>query len=184
MGEHFLFLSYKRGPLTTPVLERFYNRVRVELAGRRVHPFFDRKSIDAGEQWEQKIDHFMNKATLFTAFISIDFWLSAQCMRELDLAIGRYEAEGTPRLLFILADKLNPSDLAFDESRARRRVGAAAAAAGQAQVNRVKSVGQFNFLGPYDAAGSLVRVVFERPVKADLQLAQLVSAMKGLKELA
>ena len=183
MTEHKLFLSYKRGPETTPVVERLYNRIRVELMGRKVKPFFDRKSIEAGEAWEAKIDDFMKTATMFVAFISIDFWLSTQCMRELELAVDRYEVEGAPRLLFILADQLAPSDLAFDEQWASRREGAAAATVAGARVNRVKAIGQFNFLGPYDAAGALVRLEFEHPTKVDLQLAQLVATIKGLKEL-
>lgn len=47
----------------------------------------------------------------------------------------------------------------------------------------MKSIGQFNFLGPYDVAGALVRLEFENPAKIDLQLAQLVATIKGLKEL-
>lgn len=183
MDEQFLFLSYKRGALTTPVVERLYNRVRVELKGRKVQPFFDRKSIESGDAWEQKIDDFMKTATLFAAFISIDFWLSAQCMRELELAIDRYETQGAPRLLFILADQLSPSDLEFDDAWAGKRDDAASAAATVARVNRVKAIGQFNFLGPYDDAGALVRLEFENPARIDLQLAQLVTTIKGLKEL-
>lgn len=183
MEDRFLFLSYKRGPLMTPAVERLYNRVRVELKGRKVQSFFDRKSIESGDAWEGKIDDFMKTATLFAAFISIDFWLSAQCMRELELAIHRYEKQGAPRLLFILADQLSPSDLAFDDDWASRRDDAASAAATVARVNRVKAIGQFNFLGPYDDAGALVRLEFENPAKLDLQLAQLISTIKGLKEL-
>ena len=183
MTEHNLFLSYKRGPETTPVVERLYNRIRVELMGRKVKPFFDRKSIEAGEAWEAKIDDFMKTTTLFVAFISIDFWLSAQCMRELELAVDRYEVEGAPRLLFVLADQLAPSDLAFDEQWASRRENATAAAEARARVNRVKSIGQFNFLGPYDAAGALVRLEFENPAKIELQVAQLVASIKELREL-
>jgi hypothetical protein len=183
MTECKLFLSYKRGPETTPVVERLYNRVRVELMARNVRPFFDRKSIEAGDAWETKIDDFIKTASLFAAFISIDFWLSTQCMRELEMAVDRYEKEGAPRLLFILADQLSPSDLAFDEQWASQREDAVAAAAARSRVNRVKAIGQFNFLGPYDDAGALTRLEFENPAKTDLQLAQLVATMKKLKEL-
>lgn len=77
MTERNLFLSYKRGPETTPLVERLYNRFLVELRTRNVKTFFDRKSIEAGEAWETKIDNFMKTAAFFVAFISIDFWLSA-----------------------------------------------------------------------------------------------------------
>ena len=154
---------------------------------------FDRKSIEAGEKWEDGIDSFMAKATLFVAFISVDFWLSGQCRRELDLAIARHEQEGVPKLLFVLADPLDPNDLAFDEEAARRQVDSDVPSEARAQraadaaqrVRKVKAVGQFNFLGPYaEHSGALVRLEFENPAKVDLQLAQLVESIKSLKEVA
>lgn len=190
MVKHFLFLSYKRSAATTPAVERLYKRIKVLLASRGVEPFFDRKSIEAGEAWEAGIDGFIAKTTLFVAFISVDFWLSEQCRRELDLAIARYETEGVPKLLFVLADPLNPNDLAFDETQARQHVVAdvpaeerdrLAADAAQ-RVRRVQGIGEFNFLGPYEPnSGALVRLEFEDPAKIDLQLAQLVESIKGLK---
>lgn len=178
MDRHPLFLSYKRGPITTPVVERLYRRIKVQLASRGVEPFFDRKSIEAGEPWEPAIDGFIARATLFVAFISIDFWLSEQCRRELDLAIKRYETEGRPRLLFVLADPLDPNDLAFGDAAVRKSPDAAA------RMRKVESIGWFNFLGPYaPGSGALVRLEFETPAKADLQLAQLVESIKGLEEV-
>ncbi len=193
MSKQFLFLSYKRGPNTTPVIERLFSRITVQLQGREVVPFFDRKSIEAGEPWEAGIDNFIAKTTLFVAFISIDFWLSDQCRRELDLAIHRYEIEKAPKLLFVLADQLDPNDLAFDKEAARKQLGEAVPDEAKLEqvedaarrVATVRGIGQFNFLGPYDDhSGALVRLMFEDPVKADLQLAQLVESIKQLKVLA
>ena len=190
MATHPLFLSYKRSAETTPVVERLYKRIKVQLTKHGVEPFFDRRSIEAGDTWQKGIDDFMARATHFVAFISIDFWLSEQCRRELDLAIGRYKKEGVPRLLFVLADQLSPNDLAFDETEACSHTDANASAAdGQRhvaeaaeRVRKVKGIGEFNFLGPYDPqSGALVRLEFENPAKADLQLAQLVESIKGLK---
>ena len=194
MTEHYLFLSYKRGPDTTAAVERLFKRIKVELHSRGVKPFFDRRSLEAGDEWEAGIDDFIAKTTLFVAFISIDFWLSDQCRRELDLVIKRYEEEGTrPKLLFVLADQLDPTDLAFDEEEARTHLDAAMQSQAGTQliadaaqrVRKVKGIGQFNFLGPYDErSGALVRLEFENPTKVDLQLAQLVKSIKELKEVA
>jgi hypothetical protein len=175
-----LFISYKRGPQTTPGAERFYNRIKVELSHCGIEPFFDRKSIDAGEQWEGKIDDCIKTAKFFVALISIDFWLSPQCMRELKLAVERYERDGAPRLLFVLADQLSPSNLHFDEEWVNRHYDQADATVARENVKEVKSIGQFNFLGPYDTAGTLTRLQFEDSSALDLQLAQLVETIRKL----
>jgi hypothetical protein len=175
-----LFISYKRGPQTTPGVERLYNRMRVELSHAGIVPFFDRKSIEAGEQWEGRIDDCIEAARFFMALISIDFWLSPQCMRELKLAVKRYERERAPRLLFVLADQLSPSDLKFDADWPTRHYDLADAMVARESINEVKGIGQFNFLGPYDTAGTLTRLQFEDWSKLDQQLAQLVASISKL----
>jgi hypothetical protein len=158
-----LFLSYKRGPLATPAAERLYHRGLVQLAKWKV--FFDQKSIEAGDAWAPAIDQFMAGATHFLAFVSVDYWLSEQCRRELGLALARRDHGPEPRLLFVLADDLSPSDLEVDPSPA---------------VQRIRNLGQINFLGPYDAGGRLVRLRLEDPVALDAQLAALVQRLKAL----
>jgi hypothetical protein len=190
MVDH-LFLSYRRSPETTPVVERFYNRARVQLAG--VTTFFDKKSIDAGEQWEPTIDAFLDKTSLFAAFVSVDFWLSEQCKRELEMALARYEQTqpARPRMLFILADALKPSDLTLDapaatDAPAPMDVAQASAALeklGEAapSFKRIRHLGQFNFLGPYDEGGRLVPLAIGQPQKLDSQLAAMIETIKGLR---
>ncbi|WP_332879410.1 toll/interleukin-1 receptor domain-containing protein [Massilia sp. S19_KUP03_FR1] len=175
-----LFISYKRGVHTTPGVVRFYNRIRVQLSGDGIEPFFDRKSIEAGDVWEEKIDACIAAANYFVALISIDFWLSPQCMRELKMAIERYEREGAPRLLFVLADRLSPDDLKFDADWAARHYQPADATLAQRGINKVTAIGQFNFLGPYDTAGMLTSLQLTDESKLDEQLAQLVAAIKDL----
>ena len=179
MSERSLFLSYKRGPAITPAAQRLRDRLSVQASDIKV--FFDQTSIDAGAEWQPAIDDFMARATHFLAFISIDFWLSKQCRRELELALARYEAcpkpppPRVPRLLFVLADKLDPNDLALDVSTVRARVADMPDAA-----ERVHRIGQINFLGPYDAAGRLVRLKLENEFGYDEQLAEMVTKIKAL----
>lgn len=178
MSDKHLFLSYKRGAVTTPVVERLYNRIRVQIGGAGVKAFFDKRSIDAGDAWEPAIDDALARSTHFLAFISVDYWLSAQCQRELNAAVARYEAGGWPRLLFVLADQLDPADLAIEPAAAAQRLEADAQAG--APIKRVRSVGQINFLGPYDAGGRLVRLAFENPQALDDQLAAMVQSLRQL----
>lgn len=194
MNRHFLFLSYKRGAETTPVVEGLHRRIKATLSKYGVESFFDRKSIEAGEPWEERIDEFMAKTTLFVALISVDFWLSEQCRRELDLAIKRYESgAAAPKLLFVLADQLDPGDLSFDEEQATRHIAADSSGSDAKQrleiarqrVQKVRSIAQFNWLGPYHPeSGALVRLAFEDKYKVMDQLAQLVNSIKALKGMA
>lgn len=176
-GKH-LFLSYRRSATGTPAVERLSKRARVQLASTGVQVFFDKQSIDAGDAWSPAIDEALARVTHFLAFVSIDYWLSEQCMRELETAVARYERTGVPRLLFVLADQLDPNDLALDPEAATRRLTQDEASA--APLRRVASAGQINFLGPYDAAGRLVRLDLESPARLDDQLAALIETLKPL----
>jgi len=170
MADKFLFLSYQRSANTRPAVEQLYRRARVLLAADGVQTFYDTHSIDAGDAWEPAIDEFLAKCTHFLALISVDYWLSPQCRRELETAVACYERKGVPQLLFVLADRLDPNDLLLDDS------GADEAAA--ALRRRVRSIGQINFLGPYDAAGRLVRLAFESPALLGDQIADLVERLQ------
>lgn len=178
MAESYLFLSYQRSALTTPAVERLSRQARVLLKSSGVSVFFDQRSIDAGAAWEPAIDAALARATHFLAFVSVDYWLSTQCMRELDAAVSRYELSGAPKLLFVLADQLDPNDLELDSSAAARQLAAGSHSA--APMRRVSSAGQINFLGPYNAAGRLVRLAFEEPALLNDQLAALVARIKHL----
>lgn len=170
-----LFLSYKRGPRMTTAVARFNDRLRIQVEGE---VFFDRRSIDAGEEWWPRIDEFLRDATHFVAFVSIDYWLSIQCRRELDIAINRYEASReprAPRLLFVLADPLSPADLRLDRGAASQSVNDALATASTGARPRPKGISHINFLGPYDAAGQLVRLRIEDEVAYDVQLNELIA---------
>lgn len=179
MSTRKLFLSYKRGAQTTPAVRRLHDHCRVQLKSRRIETFFDQRSIDAGDPWLPAIDGFLAEAEFFLAFISIDYWLSDQCRRELGLALARYEAEGRPRPLFVLADRLDPNDLEVDAPE-----GALDKMAGAGEpLRRIRTIGQINFLGPYDeATGRLVRLRFEDAAALEDQLAGLIEAIKRLAD--
>ena len=178
MADSYLFLSYQRSALTTPAVERLSRQARVLLKSSGVDVFFDQRSIDAGAAWEPAIDAALARTTHFLAFVSVDYWLSEQCMRELDAAVSRYERTAAPRLLFVLADQLDPNDLALDSSAAAQQLAEGAHSA--APMRRVSSAGQINFLGPYNDAGRLVRLAFESPALLNDQLAALITRIKPL----
>lgn len=177
-GRH-IFISYKRGPRSTPAAERLQERFEVQLPVGST-AFFDRRSIEAGEPWQDAIDTYMARATHCLALISIGFWRSQQCRRELDLALQGYAAGGRPRLLLVLAERLDPNELSLDQARAQAELDADTEA--QVPLQRIRSLGQLNFLGPHDTAGRLVRLKFEDDLELDDQLAELVAEIKRLPD--
>ncbi len=103
-----IFISYKRGEPTTRIAEMLFKRIKVNLgaAYEFADPFFDKRSIEAGDVWSEQIEQALAETTHFIALLSDDYWLSEQCQRELLEAVNRYEQCGVPRLLFVLTEKL------------------------------------------------------------------------------
>ena len=178
MPDTQLFLSYQRSESTTRAVERLSRRARVQLRLSPSQVFFDQHSIAPSANWQAEIDAALARCSHFLALVSVDYWLSEPCMHELDVAVSRYELSSSPQLLFVLADRLDPNDLAIDSSAAVQRLAQGEHSA--LQMRRVASAGQINFLGPYDAAGRLVRLVFENPSLLDDQFAALVDRIRLL----
>lgn len=167
-----LFLSYNRSNATTAAADRLFRRARVQL-GRRAEVFFDQRSIPAGTEWQPAIDAALARCTHFVALVSVDYWLSDACQHELTTAVTRYQAGGSPRLLFVLAEPLDPNALELDTA-------VPGATQGQQLYSQVRSLGQINFLGPHDAAGRLVPLALDQPAALDAQLAALVGRVGAL----
>jgi len=168
-----IFISYKRDQTTTKVAESLYKRVLVNLKAHGFAvPFFDQRSIDAGELWSEKIDQALARTTHFIALLNTDYWLSEQCQRELREAVRLYEAAGSPRLLFVMAEKIDPGALEVSADGRSASV--------KTPFPQIKHLGQINFLGPYDAAGRLVPLACADPVKLADQLYDLLQDIKRL----
>ena len=175
MTKRHVFLSYKRAELTTPVAEMFYKRLAINLGTDFEKPFFDKKSIEAGDLWSPAIDAALDSCTHFIALLSDDYWLSEQCQRELQDAAERYAQNGRPKLLFVLTEMMNPSALVLDVDQKSAQVAT--------PFPRVQNLGQVNFLGPYDSAGRLVRLKCDPKEQVALS-DQLYDLMLIVKQLA
>jgi hypothetical protein len=185
MPEHHIFLSHKRERQMSPLAQRMFDRIEVELSHIPVTPFIDTRSIDAGEAWEPEIDRALARATMFVGFVSINFWRSQQCRRELDIALARYRQEGLPKLLFVLAEALDHKNLALDRQAIQQTDGEEKAIEAQNRVDDIRRLGDVNFLGPYSAeAGQLTPLVLNDFHRADQQIQQLVARIGQLKAVA
>jgi len=169
-----IFISYKRAEETTPVAEMFYKQVAVDLPASKgfARPFFDKKSIDAGDQWSQRIQDALDETTHFIALLSIDYWLSPQCQRELQEAVKRHNETGSPRLLFVLTEMMDPTSLEISGDEQSATV--------KKDFPGVQNLGQINFLGPYDQGGRLVRLNCSDRTKLGDQLFAMTQCIKNL----
>jgi len=159
-----IFISYRHDKPWTRYAKALHLKLRA-AAPPATEVFID-TLIPAGGTWQQQIDESLARCTHFVALLCDDYWvLSSQCLRELYLSVGRWEASGhaAPKLLFVQAGSIRPERMTLDAGRAS---GALVSPAPELQ-----SVGDINFLGPFDANGRLETLASGR--RLDLQLAQL-----------
>lgn len=167
-----IFISYKRAEPTTRIAELLYKRVRVNLSAEGFRCFFDKGSIDAGDHWSQEIDQALSKTTHFIALLSDDYWISEQCQRELQEAVKRFEQFGSPKLLFVLTEKMDPNALVMVQDDKSAGL--------STPFPKVKHLGQINFLGPYDSSGRLSKLKCSDEDALSDQLYDLVQDIKRL----
>ena len=167
-----IFISYKRGEPTTHVAELLFKKIRINLGKSYgfAEPFFDKRSIDAGDLWGQEIDLALAETTHFIALLSDEYWLSEQCQRELLAAVNRFEQSGLPKLLFVLTELMDPNalSLAGDDKTAGLKT----------PFPKVEHLGQINFLGPYDNTGRLSKLKCKDDIALKDQLYDLVQDIK------
>lgn len=157
-----IFISYRHDAPWTALSKKLAVKLRAALppGGELFHD----TRIAAGDEWKKEVDAALQRCTHFVALLSDEYWvLSAECRRELQVAVQRRQHGGVPKLLFVQAGSIRPERMRLD-----------GASQGQLQGEAVglEHLGQINFLGPHDAHGHLVTLATERR-RLDLQLAQL-----------
>ena len=164
--QKLIFISYKRAEPTFEIAKRMDQKIRVNLKALGFASWWDKRSIEAGDPWSDEIDKALDGTTHFLSLLSDDYWDSEQCQRELLGAVERFEQTGTPRLLFVLTQKMNPNALQIAADGRSANV--------VTKFPKVTRLGQINFLGPYDKAGRLIRLDRANPASLEDQLFDLV----------
>jgi hypothetical protein len=173
MPDSYIFISYKHGDPWTRLAKRFYTKLAAISKGLGFRLFMDDEIIEGGNLWSDEVERALNETTHFVCFLCDDYWLSEQCRRELLHALNRYEASGVarvPRLLFVLAERMRPEFLTFDDER---RSGVLTSE--DPKVGRVSDV---HFLGPFDENVRLVRLEWNDVGKLSDQMAQLIDRLE------
>ena len=169
--DKLIFISYKREERTAAIARKLDQKIRVNLKAFGFETWFDRRSIDVGQAWSPEIDRALDAATHFLALLSDDYWDSSQCQRELEGAVQRFEsARERPRLLLVQTQFMDLT--ALEVSRGQQ------SATVNLRGGQIKTLGDVNFLGPYDQAGRLGRLAEVGSQALDDQLFTLVQGIK------
>ncbi len=99
-----VFFSYKRNQLTetwhNKVVEQLEFWLNMEIQDRDVSIFYDRESIDIGDQWQSKIGEAIKHSRCIVAVLSPDYFKSKWCYAEILSFLKRQEVlPGSPTLI-------------------------------------------------------------------------------------
>ena len=166
-----IFISYKHADTSTQIAQRLYSKLRVYSEALDLEVYLDDKHNKGGDVWSEEIETELNRMTHFIGLLSDEYWLSEQCQRELLHGVNRFEKNGSVRLLFVLAEKMNPALLTLNKARG----------AGKLASNNpsIQKLGDLHFLGPFDQNTCLERLAFEDKAKFGDQLEQLISRLRA-----
>ncbi len=169
-----VFISYNRGVPGTQVSRAFHNRLRSVAAALELESFLDQdlRVNPGGAAWRSKIDEALARTSHFVAILTTDYWLSENCRRELDQAVGRYLRDGAPLLLFVMAETISPELFRFNDSQSSGDFTDDNAT--------LRATGDLNFLGPFDEYGRLVRLAYQDDSALSDQLAQLIDRLRAV----
>jgi hypothetical protein len=170
MTDPYIFISYKHGDPWTKLAKRFYIKLAAISEGLGLRLFMDDKDIAGGDLWSARVEQALIETTHFVCFLCDEYWLSDECRRELHHALKRYEAGGVPRLLFVLAERMRPEFLTFNE---QRRSGVLTS-----EDPKVGKVSDVHFLGPFDDNVRLTRLEWQDAGKLSDQMAQLLDRIE------
>ncbi len=177
----YVFISYRHEPNTTGVATQFYDQLRMYRQGFGLDGIFmDKDKLTAGELWRDEVQAALERTTHFVAMLTNGYWLSDECHKELAFAVERYRAGGTAalRLLFVQVQQIAPELLAFEQPATDVNAAFVNEQLGKAYP-QLKTVGDLQFLGPFDAYARLVRLPPENDPLLGDALFQLMMRLKA-----
>ncbi len=176
----YVFMSYKHEPNTTGVTEQFYKQLRMYQKGFGLAGvFMDKDKLKAGSEWSAEVMAALAQTTHFVVMLTNGYWLSDECHKELAYAVDRYKHGGSEamRLLFVQVQKIAPELLAFDQDVADANVAFMNKALSKV-APKLETVGDLQFLGPFNDYAQLVRLPSEEDPLLGDAIYQLVMRLK------
>ncbi len=178
MTANHLFFSYKRQEVTADIARAFYNYLYAVKGGMGDYTMFMDEDMNAGQELSASIRAELEKTTHFICFLTTAYWVSKECRKELFFALKRFRATGSPRLLFIKVEDIDPKWLRFDNLTGDPLLNAEGLDLDDDESD-VESVGDIIFLGPYKNS-RLVRLMSDTPVDMTPQFYQLAMRLQAV----
>jgi hypothetical protein len=144
MPSNRIFVSYRReeGEPWPAMAEKF--RLKFSNYSKKLDAdvFLDVKSIVAGDEWRGSLQGALETCTHFLCLLCDSYWESPNCRAELQTVLHRRAGDpNSVRILFVIAEPLQPAYLQFSQSGA--------------SVGEVANVGDFQLLGPFDKSSRI-----------------------------
>lgn len=163
-----VFISYKHGEPWGSLANDFREALEVYAPVWGLEIFFDDQSMVAGHEWSAAIGEVLDEARYFVAFLCNRYWLSKECRRELEHAVGRYHDGKQTRLLFVLAEPMKPALLILDRSGDPKTL---------VTRRNASRVGDLLFLGPYEN-GTLTALARSDAEARGVQIAAMLDRLE------
>ncbi len=167
--DNHLFISYKHKAASAKVALRFHDYLKAVSGGLKFSLFMD-TDIDAAQLWSSEIQTQLEKTTHFVCLLTTSYWTAPQCQRELFFALDQFNKNSSPKLLFVLVEKLNPAWFVFDQVEGTGAL--------TSDDPAIQSVGDINFLGPFDKQRQLIRLQHENDALLQDQFFQLTERIQ------
>jgi hypothetical protein len=159
MSKPTIFISYRHAPPTAAIASRLYIAL-----------------VPAAEVWEPAdlfdttIIAALDRTTHFIVLLTNAYWSSPYCRKEMARIVERFEHDRSVRLLFVMVEELQPEHFTFAKDRASGRI--------VSDDPVLRTVGDVQFLGPFDESRRLVRLKYDNDALLGDQLAQLIRRLE------
>mgnify|MGYP001167412264 CR=1 FL=1 len=161
-----VFISYKHENPSTKIARKLRKSLAVYSEALGIDVFLDDEDLRASDSWAAEVNSALGNMSHFIALLTDDYWLSAECRRELNAAINRYEDGKKTKLLFVLVEDMRPELLSLNADRKAGRL--------LSDDPQITKIGDIHFLGPYNDAKQLVRLHWDNEALLGDQLSQLI----------
>jgi hypothetical protein len=145
MNDNRIFISYRREAPWVDMAAKFRVKLANYAQAWKLDYFIDSKQIAVGVPWRTSVETALAGCTHFLCLLCDSYWESTECRRELDVVLARRAAGEPVAPYFVLCEPMKPSYLMLRDD-------------GQT-VGDVSTVGDFNFLGPYDESMRRVSLI-------------------------
>jgi hypothetical protein len=170
MSKPTIFISYRHAPPTAAIASRLYIALVPAAEVWEADVFMDEQDLEPADLFDTTIIAALDRTTHFIVLLTNAYWSSPYCRKEMARIVERFEHDRSVRLLFVMVEELQPEHFTFAKDRASGRI--------VSDDPVLRTVGDVQFLGPFDESRRLVRLKYDNDALLGDQLAQLIRRLE------